>query len=297
MNIHRASHLGWCFGVRDALELARTEAASGPVTSLGELVHNPAVLEELRQHGVLTRHDPADIPTQRVLITAHGASRRRLADLNDRGFQVTETTCPLVHRAHAALDGLVRQGCHPVIIGQSGHVEVRGLAEDHPGCDIILSEDEVDALRERPLFGVVSQTTQPIARVHGLVARLRARFPASEVRFRDTVCQPTKDRQEAAVELARECDVVVVVGGPHSNNTRELVATCLAHCPRVHHVQGPAELSPAWFHTGDRIGLTAGTSTPDGMINAVETWLRQLAAAHAAPDTSDGLHPATRRAA
>lgn len=277
MNIRRASHLGWCFGVRDAIQLARDHAARGPVTSLGELVHNPAVLEQLRQHGVLTRHDLSDIPTRRVLVTAHGASRRRLADLAGRGFEVAEATCPLVHRAHAALDALVRSGCHPVIVGQRQHVEVRGLAEDHPGCDIVLSEADVDALAPRPRFGVVSQTTQPVARVHALLDRMRARFPDAEVVFRDTVCQPTKDRQDAAAGLARESDVVVVVGGAHSNNTRELVATCARHCPRVHHVEDARSVEASWFLPDDRVGLTAGTSTPDEVIREVEARLVAIA--------------------
>jgi 4-hydroxy-3-methylbut-2-enyl diphosphate reductase len=280
MKILRASHLGWCFGVRDAVRDATLAAASGPVTVLGELVHNPAVIESLRSRGVLTRSDPSDVPTQRVLITAHGASRRRIQSLEAMGLTVTETTCPLVHRAHAALDSLVAQGCHPVIIGQPQHVEVRGLAEDHPGCHIVLSEEEIDALPERPLYGVVSQTTQPIARVRALVEHLRRRFPGSEIRFRDTVCQPTKDRQQAAEDLARQCSVVVVVGGRHSNNTRQLTATCSRGCSRVHQVEGPGELDPEWFRPDDVVGLTAGTSTPDETIEAVGQRLNALAVEH-----------------
>jgi 4-hydroxy-3-methylbut-2-enyl diphosphate reductase len=193
------------------------------------------------------------------------------------GLTVTETTCPLVHKAHASLDGLVRQGCHPVIIGQRNHVEVRGLSEDHPGCDVVLSEADIDGLEARARFGVVSQTTQPIARVRQLVEYLKVRFPASEVRFRDTVCQPTKDRQKAAEDLAAACTVVVVVGGRHSNNTRQLVATCSRFCSRVHHVESAAEVDPAWFYPEDHVGLTAGTSTPDETIDAVEARLAGIA--------------------
>jgi 4-hydroxy-3-methylbut-2-enyl diphosphate reductase len=286
MKLHRASHLGWCFGVRDAVRDAKLAATSGPVTILGELVHNPAVIEDLRQRGILTRHDPTDVTTQRVLITAHGASRRRMNALRELGLEVTETTCPLVHKAHAALDSLVRRGCHPVIIGQRNHVEVRGLAEDHPECDVVLSEAEIDALTPRPVFGVVSQTTQPIARVRELVQYLRTRFPDSLVHFRDTVCQPTKDRQQAAEDLAAVSTVVVVVGGRHSNNTRQLAATCGRFCARVHHVESAGELCPDWFNDEDRVGLTAGTSTPDDAIEAVETRLREIAASCANGQTA-----------
>jgi 4-hydroxy-3-methylbut-2-enyl diphosphate reductase len=113
--------------------------------------------------------------------------------------------------------------------------------------DVVLSETDVDALQERPRFGMAAQTTQPLERVRHLVELMRRRFPRSEIRFIDTVCQPTKQRQGAAVELARQSDVVIVIGGANSNNTRELVATCGRHCARVHHVRTAADLRPAWF--------------------------------------------------
>lgn len=283
MKIHRASHLGWCFGVRDAVRDALAAAKSSPVTMLGELVHNPTVVEDLRANGVLTRTDPGDITTQRVLITAHGASKTRIQSLRALGLMVMETTCPLVRRAHTALDDLVKRGCHPVIIGQAGHVEVRGLAEDHPGCDVVLTPQEIDVLKSHPRFGVVSQTTQPLARVRELVEHLRRRFPDSEVHFRDTVCQPTKDRQQAAEHLAANSSVVVVVGGKNSNNTRQLVATCEQRCRRVHHVERAEEIEARWFQMDDVVGLTAGTSTPDESIEAVEARIRSIAAACAQP--------------
>lgn len=265
-----------CFGVRDAIELARDRAAAGPVTVLGDLVHNETVLADLRARGVLIRQDAADIPTREVMITAHGASDHRKEALRQSGLTVIEATCPLVHRAHRALKNLVDAGCHPVVIGQAGHVEVRGLAEDHPGCDVVLTEEEIDRLPERPRYGVVSQTTQPVVRVKELVERLRWRFPGSEVRWIDTVCQPTKDRQTAAEDLAGRCDVVLVVGGRHSNNTRRLVETCRARCPRVHWLQTADDLDPSWVRDTDTVGITAGTSTPDGVIDALEEALQRL---------------------
>ncbi len=278
MRILKAESMGMCFGVRDAINLAARRAGDGPVTVLGELVHNETVLDRLKEQGVLTRHDPGDVTTPEVIITAHGASGRRIQSLRDRGFQVTEATCPLVHRAHQALDRLVAAGFHPVVVGQANHVEVRGLTEDHPGCDVVLSEEDVDALPRRDRFGVVAQTTQPIAWVRLLVERIRRRFPDSEVRFTDTVCQPTKDRQKAAEDLAQRCDVVVVVGGPHSNNTRRLADTCRKTCSRVHVVLDASEIDPAWFLETDTVGITAGTSTPDSAIQAVENAVREHSA-------------------
>jgi 4-hydroxy-3-methylbut-2-enyl diphosphate reductase len=187
----------------------------------------------------------------------------------------------LVHVAHRALRQLVTEGFHPVIIGRRDHVEVRGMTEDLHEFDVILSAEDVDRLLERRRFGVISQTTQPIERARALVDRLRARFPGAEVRFADTVCQPTKQRQTAAEELARQCDVVIVIGGAHSNNTRELAATCARFCPRVHHVQTAADVRPEWLAGAETVGLTAGTSTPDAVIDAVEQRLRALAALRA----------------
>jgi 4-hydroxy-3-methylbut-2-enyl diphosphate reductase len=274
MRIIRAEHLGMCFGVRDAIALAHKEVGAGPLTVLGELVHNDTVLAQLRAAGVHFRNDAREVTTDTVMITAHGASERKLGAVRARGLRVLEATCPLVHVAHNALKKLVREGGHPVVIGRRDHAEVRGLTEDFEEFDVVLSEADIAAMHERDRLGVVAQTTQPIERVRHLVALIRQRFPKSDVRFMDTVCQPTKQRQNAAVELAQQCDVVIVIGGAHSNNTRELVETCARHCTRVGHVQSAAELSPEWFRADDTVGITAGTSTPDSVITEIERCLR-----------------------
>jgi 4-hydroxy-3-methylbut-2-enyl diphosphate reductase len=265
-----------CFGVRDAIALALRQAEGQPLTILGDLVHNETVLESLRQKGIRIEHQPSSVSTPTVMITAHGASERTMNRVRERGLQVVEATCPLVHFAHRVVAKLVQEGCHPVIIGKRDHVEVRGLTEDLAEYDIVLSEADVDALKEHPCFGIAAQTTQPVERVRQLVSLIRRRFPGSEVRFVDTVCQPTKQRQTAAVEMAQQSDVVIVIGGANSNNTRELVATCSRHCARVHHVRTAAELRPEWFVGAETVGITAGTSTPDGLIDSVEKNVRRL---------------------
>ncbi|HEY1170745.1 MAG TPA: 4-hydroxy-3-methylbut-2-enyl diphosphate reductase [Verrucomicrobiae bacterium] len=278
MKILRAEHLGMCFGVRDAIALAKAHAAQQPVTILGQLVHNETVLNDLKQHGVRMAEQVNDVTTPSVLITAHGTSQRHLAHIRDQGLEVFEATCPLVHHAHNSVLKLVRAGYHPIIIGQRNHVEVRGLTGDLDACDVVLTEQDIEALSPHERFGVVSQTTQPIARVRELVAQLKERFPHSEVKFVDTVCQPTKQRQQAAEELAQQSDVVIVIGGANSNNTKELVNTCWRQCPYVHHVQSPADLKAEWFTYAEVVGLTAGTSTPDSIIDAVEARLKEIAA-------------------
>jgi 4-hydroxy-3-methylbut-2-en-1-yl diphosphate reductase len=278
MRIIRAEYMGMCFGVRDAIKLALQQAAAEPLTVLGDLVHNETVLAELRRRGVRIAQQVAAVETQTVMITAHGASEKAIGRVRERGLNVIEATCPLVQLAHRAVAALAREGYHPVIVGKREHVEVRGLTEDLADFDVVLSEADVFEMGERARFGIAAQTTQPIEKVRALVALIRKRFPRAEVRFVDTVCRPTKQRQNAAIELAQQADLVVVIGGAHSNNTQELVTACSRFCGRVHHVQSANDLREEWFEGTQAVGVTAGTSTPDTSIDEVERWLKALAA-------------------
>ncbi len=276
MKIIRAEHLGMCFGVKDAIALAMKTSERTPLTILGDLVHNETVLAELRRQGIRVEQAVAKVETPTVMITAHGTSERTLGEVRRQGLNVLEATCPLVRVAHRSIQSLVAAGFHPVIIGKRDHVEVRGITGDLAEFDVVLEEAEIDRLPARSRYGLISQTTQPVEKARRLVQRLRDRFPEAEVRFIDTICQPTKQRQSAAVELARQSSIVIVIGGVHSNNTRELVKTCAQYCARVHHVQTAGDLQAGWFLTTDTVGLTAGTSTPDTLIQQVEAWLNGL---------------------
>ena len=282
MEIILAEHYGLCFGVRDALKAAEASAAAGPVTILGELVHNPLALERLANHGAHrgSLDDLGSARSHSVLITAHGAADERRTAWKSAGFRVVDTTCPLVKRAHRQLAGLVAGGYFPVVIGQRDHVEVRGLTGDFPGAAVVASEEDFAALptHERRL-GVISQTTQPAEKVTRLVAALRAARPDAEVCFCDTVCQPTKDRQNALRTLTERAEVVIVVGGRHSNNTRQLVLSVQAAGRRAHQVERAEDLDPAWIAGAQTVGLTAGTSTLPDTVRAVHARLQDLAAA------------------
>lgn len=276
MRVLRARHLGMCFGVRRAIVRTLAAAERQPLSVLGDLVHNESVLAELHKRGIRTCREVDDIATATVMITAHGASERRLAELRDRNLRVLNATCPLVRAAHRAVAVLVANGCHPVIVGQRGHVEVRGLVEDLDACDVVLCEEDVDRLQERPRFGIAAQTTQPAERVDRIVARIRQRFPGSEIEVMNTVCVPTRLRQQSAEELAKQADVVIVVGGVRSNNTRELAATCQRHCGRVFHVQTAGDVRAEWLAGADVVGITAGTSTRDRTVDEVEAAVKAL---------------------
>lgn len=271
-----------CFGVRDAIAEAEERAKQGPLTILGELVHNPVVRERFTQRGVLeaTLDDFASA-TPQVMITAHGASDLKRAKWRAAGFGVADGTCPLVKHAHHQLRLLVDLGFHPVVIGKPGHVEVEGLIGDFPEACVIENECDIAKLPQRERYGVISQTTQPLEKALALVDAIRRERPASEVRFADTVCQPTKNRQLALRKLIAECDTIVVVGGHNSNNTLQLVAAATVAGRRVFHIERPGELNPQWFAQSEVTGITAGTSTLGETVAAVHERLKQIA-----------LHPA-----
>jgi 4-hydroxy-3-methylbut-2-enyl diphosphate reductase len=280
MHIQLAEHFGLCFGVRDAIAHAERLAARAPLTILGELVHNPVVQENLEQRGVLHTplNDVRSARTAQVMITAHGASDVARDAWRKAGYGVADGTCPLVRHAHDQLKTLVQLGYFPVVIGKPGHVEVDGLIGDFPGAVVVEHACDIARIPAAPRLGIISQTTQPIAHVHALVQAIREKYSESEVRFVDTVCQPTKNRQTALAGLLAQCDVIIVVGGRNSNNTLQLVRAAAAAGRRVHHVQNACELQPNWFQGDETVGITAGTSTLRETVEAVQRRLERIAA-------------------
>ncbi len=277
MEVRTADHLGMCFGVKDAIDLALRLTRQGPITILGDLVHNPDVVAEMDAAGAVRAQRREDVRTKAVLLTAHGTANRVKLEMREEGLQVHDATCPLVKRVHLAVEKLIAEGRHPVVIGQPGHVEVRGLVGDLDEYTILHRDEDLEQLVGRNRLGVVAQTTQPVERVLELVEALRRRFPEADVRFIDTVCQPTKDRQDALRRLAAASDAVVVVGGPDSNNSRKLTELARQLGRPAYQVAGAGELRPEWFRGLRVVGLTAGTSTPDRVIDEVRTRLEALA--------------------
>jgi 4-hydroxy-3-methylbut-2-enyl diphosphate reductase len=288
MIIKLAAHYGLCFGVRDAIATAERLAAQAPLTILGELVHNPIVRERLARAGIRegSIHAPPSEVTPQVMITAHGASDAMRERWRSAGAGVADGTCPLVHHAHAQLKLLADLGCFPVVIGRRGHVEVEGLIGDFPTAAVVLEPADIEALPSGIPLGIIAQTTQPIDLVEALVGQIRAARPQQEVRFVDTVCQPTKNRQNALRKLIAECDTMVVVGGRNSNNTLQLVAAAEVAGRSVFHVERACELQPQWFATSRIVGLTAGTSTLKSTVAEVHARLEAFAAAQSTITTA-----------
>lgn len=277
MKVILAQHYGVCFGVRDAIKQAEDQARRGELTILGELVHNPIAKERLGTLGAVEGSlEAPSATTKKVMITAHGASNQAVAKWQERGHEIIDGTCPLVHQAHQALFDLAKAGFHPTVIGKRSHVEVRGLIGDLPEASVIESADDIVSLPVKPRFGVVSQTTQPIDQVNALVAALKEERPDAVVEFRDTVCQPTKNRQAALRSLLNEVGAVVVVGGKNSNNTLQLLKACQTAGKRCFHIERAEELQASWFDGLDLVGVTAGTSTLKETVATVKEWLEQL---------------------
>ncbi|MEC7775429.1 MAG: 4-hydroxy-3-methylbut-2-enyl diphosphate reductase [Planctomycetota bacterium] len=270
MKVTVAKALGTCFGVQDAIDLAMDEAYRNKLTIIGQLVHNPQVVEDLRIRGVnIVDKLDETISTANVMITAHGAPESLHETARKMGYNVIDASCPLVLRVHKAIAGFVREGFHPVVIGQASHVEVKGIIGDLQEYTIIANEDELSSLAPYKKIGIVSQTTQQIQHVRSLIAKIREVYPEMEVRFQDTVCQPTKDRQVAARELTSEVDLMIVIGGYNSSNTKKLQMVCDESGVEAFHRERASQLEPEMFDGREHVGITAGTSTPREVIEEV----------------------------
>ncbi|HIO65055.1 MAG TPA: 4-hydroxy-3-methylbut-2-enyl diphosphate reductase [Planctomycetes bacterium] len=277
MRITRARALGTCFGVRDAIDAALSSSISTDLTIVGQLVHNPQTVQKLHEAGVqMVDSIDDEIQTRNVMITAHGAPASLKQKLSDRGHIVYDATCPLVLRVHQAIRRLVAEGWHPVVIGQPDHVEVRGIVGDLDEYTVISSVDDLTQLEGRSRVGIVCQTTHRIRQAREILEQIGQRFPTMEVEFIDTVCKPTKDRQEAVEELSLQVDVMIVVGGANSSNTLKLLKVCQENGITAHHIESQAQLEPEWFASADHVGITAGTSTPHEVIDQIHARLIQI---------------------
>jgi 4-hydroxy-3-methylbut-2-enyl diphosphate reductase len=288
MRVIQAEVMGMCFGVRDALQIIAGVEQPAGVTIHGELVHNERVLVQLGARGfrMVSEKSREQLPaTGTVLITAHGVSQKERRRLEGAGKRLIDTTCPLVVRAHQAAQKLQEAGFHVLLIGKRGHVEVQGVVEDLHSYDVLQSVEEVRRYPSKRL-GIMCQTTAPARHVAQIRAAVAERNPDAEIRFLDTVCQPTKAHQQALEALLDQVEVVVVVGGRNSNNTRQLVAHCQERGLPAYHVQSAADLRPEWFLGVRTVGLSAGTSTLDETITEVH--LALLAMAGTLPPVAHG---------
>lgn len=278
MKIERARHAGACYGVQRALDLA-IEASDerGLAHTLGPLIHNPGAVRDLADRNVFVTDDVSQVSDGAIIIRSHGVTPEVLAEVQDSGLPVVDATCPHVARAQRAAAELAAQGCRVIVVGEAGHPEVEGLRayakREGAKVDVVESPDDVPEDLRAPI-GVVVQTTQRRENLEAVVQTVRAQ--GIEPVVKKTICSATRLRQDAAAELAGMVDAMVVIGGRNSSNTTRLAEICKASCPRTYHVESADEVRPEWFADCATVGVTAGASTPEHQISAVEERLRAL---------------------
>lgn len=266
-SIEVAAHAGVCYGVERALDLAygAAQSAPKPVRTLGPLIHNPIVVDELAEGGIAPVDELDGATSGSVIIRAHGVVPSVIDDAKRRGLHVIDATCPYVKRVHRAAEKLVREGYQLIVVGESGHPEVEGIMGHADDTAVTVScVDDLASVELQRRVGVVVQTTQTVATLTDIVDELLIR--SDEVRVINTICSATQERQEAASDLAARVDVMVVIGGKNSGNTRRLVEICRERCDRTYHIEDAAELSLPMFSGAMHIGVTAGASTPASHI-------------------------------
>jgi len=274
MRVEVARHAGICYGVERALKLAEEAAASGvKVHTLGPLIHNPQAVDALRERGVEVAGCFDEVDDGTLVIRSHGVDPTIIEGAREKGLDVIDATCPHVSKAHEAAARLAAEGYSVIVVGEADHPEVEGIVAHAGGTALVVqSAEELPEQLPSRRIGVVVQTTQSLARLEAVADALVSRV--SELRVFNTICSATGKRQRAAEDLAREVDVMVIVGGHNSGNTTRLAEICRAVNPRVYHVETSAELDRAWFAGANVVGVTAGASTPDeqmrGVIDAVE---------------------------
>jgi 4-hydroxy-3-methylbut-2-enyl diphosphate reductase len=276
MEVLVAEKCGFCPGVRNAITLAKkTIQEKKEVHSLGPIIHNDDVVRQLAQTGLKTIDSVDQISTGTVLIRSHGATQKELQTLEKKGVNIVDATCVLVKRVQKIARVLHEEGYKVVIIGDKNHPEVKAVVGSAPDVEVVGDESDLDKISKYKKLGVICQTTQSpdfFANMIGHIGRLEF----SEIKIINTLCRETMSRQEAAVKLCRQVDIMFVLGGLHSANTRKLAELCKKHNSQTWHLQNWDELDISIL-SGKRIaGVTAGASTPDEVIKEFVDKLRQI---------------------
>lgn len=276
VTIEVAQNAGACYGVKRALDMALdASCGTGPVHTLGPLIHNPRVVADLECHGVLVADTLDEAEAGTLVLRSHGTAPQIVEEARARGFSVVDATCPYVSKVQRKARELADAGYAVVIIGEPGHAEVEGIRAW--GGDAVIAVADVpeklpDTLASK--VGVVIQTTQSADRVAAVLDALEDRV--EELRVEKTVCFATQERQAAAAEIADRVDLMLVIGGRNSGNTHRLFEICDALCERTEHIESADEIDVAWVDGVERIGITAGASTPQEHIDSVVVRLESL---------------------
>jgi len=280
LKIEKAAGIGFCFGVKRAIDiLERVARERGGVETLGAVVHNQPVLERLAEIGVRVVKSVDDIRGDAVVISSHGVSPQLEKEIRARHINIINTTCPFVHRAQVAARRLAESGFFVVIYGDAGHSEVKGILGWAKGRGVAtLDEKSITSFDHLPRrLGILSQTTQIPSHFTEFVKKLidSTFVRDSELRIIDTICHDIRERQVATLELANKVDLMLVIGGHNSANTNYLAELC-SMVTKTYLVETADEIQPSWFQGQDHVGITAGASTDERTINEVLAKLEEI---------------------
>ncbi len=288
MDIKLANPRGFCAGVDRAIDIVNRalDVFGAPIYVRHEVVHNKFVVDSLRQRGAVFVDELEQVPDDVIVIfSAHGVSRAVQDEAKRRGLQVFDATCPLVTKVHIEVLRYSREGRECVLIGHQGHPEVEGTMGQYDrgnGGDIYLVENEADAaqlqVRNPDTLAYVTQTTLSMDDTARVIDALRRRFPDIQGPRRDDICYATTNRQDAVRQLALECDLVLVVGSPNSSNSTRLKELAERCGTQAHLIDGPDHIDPAWLDGKTSVGITAGASAPEVLVQQVVTRLQQAGA-------------------
>lgn len=264
MKIYVARYGGVCFGVQRAIEMALEAVKKGkPVYSLGPLIHNRFVVQNLGQKGIITVNSITAARNKRIIVRSHGIHPKLLKKMQRQSFQIIDATCPRVRRAQRYVERLIKEGYHVIIIGEKDHPEVKGLL-GYGGANAEIFSNEMKIKKRR--IGVVPQTTLDLGRFNNAIAALVN--SVTEMKIYNTICKATILRIREAVRIAKKADMMIIIGGKNSANTSRLYEECQTHKPS-HHIESPREIQNSWFKDIRSVGITAGASTPKEQVDEV----------------------------
>ena len=269
-----ADGAGFCFGVKRALDLTaktiREVDAAKPIHTLGPLIHNPQVVAQLQEQGVNVMEQPGDVSSGVVIVRSHGVAPKVMEELGKLNYEVVDATCPFVHRAMRWAKQLKDEGYQVIIVGDRLHPEVQAiLGYTDETAHVVSTPQEIEKLPIASRVGIIAQTTQSVSNYKACVDKLAG--TVDDLKAFDTICTATEQRQASAWELAAQVDVMVVIGGRNSANTKRLAELCKEQGTATYHIETPEELQSQWFTGVKRAGVTAGASTPDWLIEGVLT--------------------------
>ncbi|MCS6957131.1 MAG: 4-hydroxy-3-methylbut-2-enyl diphosphate reductase [Aquificaceae bacterium] len=283
MEILVAEHAGFCFGVRRAINIAedalKNLEKAGSIYSIGPLIHNPQEVKRLQEKGLALLEREEDLKENTtVVVRSHGIPPQRERELLSKGVRILDATCPFVKAVHDAVVKLSKEGYFVVLVGEKNHPEVIGTLGYLQECGgkgvVVESKEDIKGVLGKERVGIVAQTTQNEQFFKEVVGEIA--LWSKEVKVINTICNATSERQEDVYKLAPVVDVMIIIGGKNSGNTRRLYEISKSINPRSYHIETPDELKREWFEGAKKVGVTAGASTPDWIIEEVVDSIRRI---------------------